>query len=135
MTLLYQPAARSVVICDFHGLNVPEMVKKREVVVLAKNKNPRLVMIVPLSTTAPQKIEPFHFQLSQNPRPNSLPTTVWAKADMVYTLSIDRMELHEVRSRRSVKKLKIQISPSDFEGICKAVAYALNLRHNSPVSS
>jgi uncharacterized protein YifN (PemK superfamily) len=121
--------------CDFHGLNVPEMVKKREVVIVSRNKNPRLVTVVPLSTTAPQRLEPFHFELSKNPRPNSPSVRVWAKADMLYTLSIDRMEMHEVRSRRNTQKLKIQVSEQDFEGIRKAVVYALNLRHNSIVSS
>lgn len=135
MALKYQPSPRSVVMCDFHGLNVPEMVKLREVVVLSRNKNPKLVTVVPISTTAPQKIEPYHFELSQNTRPNSQPVRVWVKADMVYTLSIERMELYQTKSRRQVRKLKVQVSQADFEGIRGAVAYALNLRHNPVVSS
>ena len=57
MTLNYQPKIKSVVMCDFAGLNPPEMVKVRPVVVLTKHRhNSQLVTIIPLSTTPPTVI-------------------------------------------------------------------------------
>jgi len=64
MPLKFQPKAGSVVICDFHGFVVPEMVKKRPVVIIAKHKhNSQLVTVVPLSTTQPKPVAPYHHKL------------------------------------------------------------------------
>jgi uncharacterized protein YifN (PemK superfamily) len=56
--------------CDFKGYVVPEMVKIRPVVVVARNrKNRKLVTVVPLSTTAPDALEDHHHELGANPLP------------------------------------------------------------------
>lgn len=49
MPLKFQPRERSVIMCDFRGYEEPEMVKKRPVVVIARNRhNGKLVTVVPL---------------------------------------------------------------------------------------
>jgi uncharacterized protein YifN (PemK superfamily) len=54
MPLRYQPQEGSVLICDFRGYEVPEMIEVRPVVVIRKHRtNSLLVTVVPLSTTAP----------------------------------------------------------------------------------
>lgn len=39
MPLKFQPRERSVIMCDFRGYEEPEMVKKRPVVVIARNRH------------------------------------------------------------------------------------------------
>jgi uncharacterized protein YifN (PemK superfamily) len=46
MPLLYQPRPGQVVMCDFKGYVVPEMVKVRPVVVVARNRKNRWLVTV-----------------------------------------------------------------------------------------
>lgn len=53
MPLLYQPKEGSVLMCDFRGYEVPEIIKVRAGIVIRKHRtNKLLVTVVPLSTTA-----------------------------------------------------------------------------------
>lgn len=64
MALKYQPKEATVLMCDFSGFQVPEMIKVRPVVVLRKHsQNRQLVTIVPLSTTAPDHMTGHHVVL------------------------------------------------------------------------
>ena len=50
--LKFQPKANTIVMCDFKGFIVPEMVKNRPALVIKKNnQNAKLVTILPISTT------------------------------------------------------------------------------------
>lgn len=136
MPLLYQPRSGEIVRCDFHGMIEPEMIKKRDVVVLTPNKrNRRLVTIIPLSTTAPTVPQPYHHELSQDPRPGATAMcSVWAKCDMVYTVSLGRLESHYIRTRRGGRQtIRLKLPDRDFTAIRLAVANALNLGDNSTV--
>jgi len=67
MALLYQPKEGSVLICDFRGYEVPEIIKIRPVIVIRKHRtNKLLVTVVPLSTTAPQTVLDHHCQLDSH---------------------------------------------------------------------
>ncbi len=90
--------------CEFpseymHG----EMIKKRPVIVV-NNKidtRPTLVNIVPISMTAPNTVCAHHVDINRMYLPKGLrdqPGARWAKCDMVYTMSIERLEL--VRAHR-----------------------------------
>ena len=115
--------------CRFDGFNEPEMVKTRPVVILAKHKhNSRLVTVVPLSTTAPDKVEGHHHLLSSNPKPGeSKDKQVWAKCDMVSTLSTERLELFSIRTRQGRTTVNAHVSDADFQAIKRAVCVALSL--------
>ncbi len=79
MALTFQPRPGTVVMCDFAGYVVPEMVKVRPVVVIARNrKNRHLVTVVPLSTTVPNNMEDHHHQLRTNPLPGKEAVVCWA---------------------------------------------------------
>lgn len=79
--------------CDFQGYVAPEMVKRRPVVVLARNRrNRQLVTVVPLSTTEPNPLEPYHHLLAQSPLPNAHGVSCWAKCDMVATVALARLD-------------------------------------------
>ena len=106
MPLPFQPKPRTVVYCDFSGFIIPEIVKRRPVVVLrAHKRNARLVAVVPLSTTPPVRVEEHHCRLSQNPLPDSMRTEVWAKCDMVAVVSTARLDLIRA-GRRNMSKRK-----------------------------
>jgi len=125
MALLYQPRPGDVVMCDFHGYVVPEMVKRRPVVVLARNRqNRQLVTVVPLSTTQPNPLEPYHRQLAQSPLPSARGVTCWAKCDMVATVSLSRLD----RCKAGRGKFVVPALPAaDVAAIRLAVAIALGV--------
>jgi len=129
--LRFQPRPRAVVMCNFSGFVVPEMVKIRPVVVLAKNReNHKLVTVIPLSTTEPHKIESHHHELSVNPLPDNPHVSCWAKCDMVYTVSIDRLDRYRLGANHYVVP---EISIEDFTEIRCGVVSALGLDDNQPV--
>lgn len=128
MPLLYQPKAGSVVMCDFSGNIIPEMVKVRPVVILAKHPvNSKLVTVIPLSTTAPTKMEPHHHQMSENPLPDKTHITCWAKCDMISTVSLDRLDRYKYGKRPNVTYVVPFIDPTDMNAIKACVTSALKL--------
>jgi uncharacterized protein YifN (PemK superfamily) len=111
--------------CDFKGYVVPEMVKIRPVVVVARNrKNRKLVTVVPLSTTAPDALEDHHHELGANPLPGRERITCWAKCDMLATVSVDRLDRYKVGRGQFVTP---SLPQADFDAICRAVVNALGL--------
>lgn len=127
MATLYQPRPGNVVMCDYRGFVVPEMVKVRPVVVIARNRrNRRLVTVVPLSTTEPNSLEDHHHALANNPLPGREAISCWAKCDMLTTVSLGRLDRYKVgRGQYAVPML-----PGDeFAAILRAVAKALDLTH------
>ncbi|MCT8764470.1 type II toxin-antitoxin system PemK/MazF family toxin [Glaesserella parasuis] len=125
MALKYQPKEKAVVMCDFSGFIAPEMVKTRPVVVISKHKkNSELVTIVPLSTTKLEPLEPYHYPMPNNPLPDKSNIQCWAKCDMVYTVSLSRLDRYKLKKREYVVPV---IDDEDFANIKKAVAKALKL--------
>jgi uncharacterized protein YifN (PemK superfamily) len=130
--LTWQPRLKAVVTCDYTGFVEPEMVKVRSVVVLSKSKtNGRLITVVPLSTTPPDKVLPCHHKLSRNPHPDENPELeVWAKCDMVYTVSLSRVNYYKTKPRRGGRATyhsTLMTSPEDFQAIQRGTRYALGL--------
>ena len=127
MPLKYQPKEASILICDFSGFVPPEMVKKRPVVILRKHPhNSSLVTVVPLSTTAPTRVGAHHVEL-----PCYIPGEAeicWAKCDMIYTLSIERLDRCKVRSRQGGREYKVfTMTPEHFDAVKTAVLAGLGL--------
>lgn len=127
MTMLYQPRPGNVVMCDYRGFVVPEMVKVRPVVVIARNRrNRRLVTVAPLSTTEPDRLEDHHHALARNPLPGRERISCWAKCDMLTTVSLGRLDRYKVgRGQYAVPMLPA----ADFVAIRRAVAKTLDLTH------
>ncbi|MGH9958192.1 MAG: type II toxin-antitoxin system PemK/MazF family toxin [Pyrinomonadaceae bacterium] len=67
MPIIFHPKAGAVLMCDFNGFRKPEMIKTRPVVIVSPNHLNRhgLYSVVPLSTTAPNRIEPYHYKLEK----------------------------------------------------------------------
>jgi uncharacterized protein YifN (PemK superfamily) len=127
MAMLSQPRPGNVVICDYRGFVVPEMIKVRPAVVIARNrKNRRLVTVVPLSTTEPDALEDHHHPLTKNPLPGREAISCWAKCDMLTTVSLGRLDRYKIgRGQYAVPMLPAD----DFAAIRRAVAKALDLTH------
>lgn len=116
-----------VLMCDFAGYRVPEIVKVRPVVVISPNHLPRpgLATIVPLSTTAPDPVQSYHYKLIGSPFPHD-PAEVWAKCDLVASVCFDRLDrvkvargtyqifhvsMEQVRQMRRCAALSLGIDP------------------------
>lgn len=130
MGLPFQPRVGSVVRCDFRGMIEPEMVKMRDVVVISKHPhNPMLVTVVPLSATQPLRQEVYHYALPKDPRPDGDSAhPIWAKCDMLYTVSIERLTMHHTRTRRGGRQtVSVKLSLEDMVAIRRCVAAALGL--------
>jgi uncharacterized protein YifN (PemK superfamily) len=116
--------------CRFDGLVPPEMIKRREVVILSKNpNNSKLVTVVPLSTTQPLAISRSHVQIESNHLGNTIEhQKIWAKCDMIYTLSVSRLDFSYRKSRRKGRQaLKYRLDETEMVAIKRAVAYSLML--------
>ena len=93
----FYPKTGHILICNFDkGFVPPEMVKRRPIVVISRTEthSRRLCTVVPLSTTIPKTIKPWHVALKiDSVSSNSEIETIWAKCDMIYTVSFDRLEI------------------------------------------
>ena len=123
--LNWHPHARTVLMCNFKGFIVPEITKRRPVVVITPRLQYRanLCTIVPLSTTPPQHPQPFHVRLSANPHPNEpdeLP--VWAKCDLIANVSMQRLDRFQVGYRRFMAP---KIPEDDLRNIRNGVLHGL----------
>lgn len=94
--LPYHPKQGEVLRCDYGGLVPPEMDKLRWVVCISpKFINRRdLCTVVPLSTTAPANPQAYHVLLDRDPDPKPSGDPVWAKCDMVMTVSFARLSAY-----------------------------------------
>lgn len=113
---------------DFQGMEAPEMIKTRPVVVLRRSsQNSALVAVIPLSTTRPQPMLSHHVEL-MSPIPSS-PKLCWAKCDMVYTLAIARLDRFKVNNRQTGKReyVAIPLAAELFAAIQNGVRSALGL--------
>lgn len=129
MALLFHPKPGNVLICDFKGYLAPEMIKRRPVVVVspAHLHRPGLLAVVPLSTTAPNPIEPYHYRLKGNPVPGSDALETWAKCDMLATVCIARLD----RFKLDRGKYEIgYVSMEQVRAIRHAVALSIGLDVN-----
>jgi uncharacterized protein YifN (PemK superfamily) len=136
MPIRFPLKARSLVLCDFDrgGFRAPEMVKKRPVVVMAgrlPHRN-RLHTIVPLSGTPPPFDEClYQSRLEIDPLPAPYDEAIWwAKADMITTVSFDRLDLFRSARDPSGKRkyyTNLKVTEDQLKEIQRAVLCSLGL--------
>ena len=133
MALQFHPEQGTIVICDFTGFVSPEMVKRRPAIIVSPRLRRRegLCTIVPLSTTPPEPVAPYHFKLHVAP-PLPAPYNAnyhWVKADMLYTVSFNRLNLPFLGKDSSGKrKYDVRIiDPADLIKIQDCMMHALGL--------
>ena len=138
MPLQYHPTPGTIVICDFKGFVLPEMVKRRPAVVVSPRFRERtdLCTIVPLSTTEPTKVMPYHHRLYLNPNlPQPYDAMIqWVKADMFATVSFQRLNLPFKRKDDGGKReydIRI-IDNVDLQKVRECMLHALGLSYLTP---
>ncbi|WP_281349387.1 type II toxin-antitoxin system PemK/MazF family toxin [Nitratireductor arenosus] len=105
--------------CDFNtGFRVPEMVKRRPVVVISPKikARPRLCTVVALSTEKPDPIMAYHCRIDLQP---ALPKPwqskgVWVKGDMVNAVAFHRLDLIRL-GKDSTGRRKYLLEPLNTE--------------------
>jgi|CXWL01.1.fsa_nt_gi uncharacterized protein YifN (PemK superfamily) len=96
MAINYHPATGAILVCDFGMLRTPEITKRRPVIVISPNIKNRdnLCTVIPLSTTTPERLMPYHHKLFFDPllpEPYTNPYS-WVLGDMIYTVSFERLK-------------------------------------------
>lgn len=110
MALQHHPPLGCIVMANFdHAFKAPEMVKPRLAVVISPPIQSRfgLCTIVPLSTTAPEQVMPYHAKLVI---PFQLPPKWgnrerWIKGDMVYAAGFHRIDLLRLGKDRTGQRV------------------------------
>ena len=126
---IHYPRSREVLGCDFKGLDKPEMIKRRPVIVLSYSRaRPGLAIVVPLSTTAPTPPRSWHHQLRATSQWDHHER--WVKGDMIYTMSLSRLFPWYVGLDSNGRRIflhNFRIDESDFAATKKAVLSALKI--------
>lgn len=136
MALQYHPEIGTIVICDFSGGFVPpEMVKRRPAIVVSPPHRTRnnLCTIIPLSTTAPLTVMPYHYEWHVKiplPAPYNS-SSHWVKADMFATVSFSRLTLpHKGRNTLGKRNYIIKkVSDAELLKIRECMLYAVGLQY------
>lgn len=99
MPIRYAVPPGTLLLCDYAlgGFVPPEMVKRRPAIVVSPRLPHRdgLCSVVPLSTTPPTRSVGYVVELALDP-PLPVPfdsPIMWAKCDMIATVSFDRLDL------------------------------------------
>lgn len=130
MALQYQPHPGTLWMCNFDtGFEPPEMVKVRPVVVISPQplSTTGLCTVVPLSTTPPNPVQPFHHRMERDSLPAGKlqQSETWAKCDMLSTISLQR--LRRATKRRPGVAATFRVLETDFDAIRNCVKIALGL--------
>jgi len=127
MALTIHPKAGMIVVCDFSGYMIPEIVKVRPVVIISPNhiSRPGLCTVVPLSTTPPNPIQPYHYKLIGSPFPHD-PTDVWAKCDLVASVSFARLDRVKI-ARGTYNVFYVSMEQVREIRICSALSIGVDI--------
>ncbi len=133
MPIAYHPKQGCIVRVSFdEAFKKPEMVKPRLCIVVSKpiQSRPNLCTIIPLSTTDPDKIMPYHYKLTI---PFKLPDrwtskTCWAKCDMIYSAGFHRIDLLRLGKEDGRRVYQTECIPEEsFKGLQRAMLHGLSL--------
>ncbi|WP_366941840.1 type II toxin-antitoxin system PemK/MazF family toxin [Asticcacaulis sp.] len=134
MALSYHPKRGTIVCVDFDkGFREPEMVKRRLCVVLSPPIESRvgLCTVVPLSTSAPNPSQSYHYELDipfQLPEPWGN-ITRWVKGDMICAVGFHRMDLLRLGKDANGKRIYQlnRLSGVHMAAISNCVLHSLGL--------
>jgi mRNA interferase MazF len=133
MTITNHPCPGTIVRVDLsEGFRKPEMVKRRPCVILSPRLPGRdmLCTIVPLSTSKPNVIKPYHMQIAFNPLlpyPYDAPI-MWLKGDIVLTVAFHRLRLLFSHREGGQRVYDARVLEADiFEQIRQCVRAGLGL--------
>ena len=133
MPIKFHPQYGSIVCVSFEpGFKAPEMVKRRLCIVLSRAMGGRdqLVTVVPLSTTRPTHVKPFHMPLTI---PFKLPEKWsaierWVKGDMIYSVGFHRVELLRLEKATTGRHYQTACLPDDdLRSVQRCVLHGLGM--------
>jgi len=137
MAIQFHPKAGTILVCDFRdGFRPPEMVKRRPAVVISPpiSARPGLCTVVPISTEPPGRVMAYHVELRELALPPPFEAGPnWVKADMIYALSFERLDLFRAGRRPDGKRSynHVQLSAADFLAVQRAVLASLTRKPES----
>lgn len=122
----FHPKKGTVLICDFRGNEVPEITKKRPVVVITPRLPHRenLATIIPLSTTPPLYDVPYVVKLTGYYGNDPQRPQQYAKCDLVCSVSFRRLDRIKVGYRKYIAPELIE---EDFNAVIQGLKKALSL--------
>ncbi len=129
MPIAFHPHPGTILICDFStGFQPPEMVKVRPVVVLSpRRRTSDLVTVVPLSSTEPTPLLPWHVEMPSGAYPPAR-GAMWAKCDVVATVARARLDRVRARGPQGQRTYSVpMLPPAAFAAVQVAVKAALGL--------
>lgn len=128
MPIQHNPRPGDLLQCDFtYRANPrdPEMDKARPIIVVARPTN-GLCIVVPLSTSRPRDVKPWHREMDHSRWPKNLWNPCWAKCDVILTVADWRLDRYfRVDQYGNRKYLPFSASKEDFEAIREGVRAAL----------
>lgn len=132
MAIRFHPEMGAVVICDFTSFVSPEMTKRRPAIVISPRFRERaeLCTVVPLSTTPPPVVMPYHYKIFIDPiLPEPYDSEFhWVKADMVYSVSFARLYLPNKKDEQGKRIYDVRvISDGDLVEVQKCVLNGIGL--------
>jgi len=119
----FHPRKGEVLICDFTGNIVPEIVKRRPVLVITPRLPNRygLVTVVPLSSSPPIEEVPYVVRLSKNYVSRD-DCPLYAKCDLVCSVALKRLDRLKSGYRKFASP---KVDDTDLEAVLKGVKCAL----------
>lgn len=126
MAISFHPKAGMILVCDFSGYVVPEIVKTRPVVIVSPDHlvRPGLCTVVPLSTTPPSPIRPYHYKFLNNPLQHES-EEVWAKCDLIASVSVHRLDRVKV-ARGTYRVFHVSTDQLKRIRVCAAISLGLD---------
>lgn len=125
MALPYLPHQGAILVCDFDDSAVgAEMIKRRPVVVVSRHDAHRsqLCCVVALSTTPPEQVKPWHHHMPHLKITGwEAEDGVWAKCDMLSTVSLQRLNKPYVKLRSGRKYITHSLALVDTAAILKCI--------------
>lgn len=136
MALKFPVKPRTILLCDYSlgGFRAPEMVKRRPAVVIAGAlpRRNNLHTVVPLSGTESDPRNLYHCQIElSEPLPAPFDEAVWwVKADMIATVSLERLDLFRTERDQYGKRkylTHLKVSEDQFGQILDSIRHALGI--------
>lgn len=130
-TLPYHPRRGEILICDFDDVaRGAEMIKRRPVVVVSRHEthHRQLCTVVPLSTTSPDVPRSWHHAMPHLSVIGWIAKApMWAKCDMVTTVSFERLRKPYKKSRQGRHYVTHALHEDDLNAVLAGLRSYLGL--------
>ena len=126
MAINFHPKPGMVLICNYSGFMLPEMVKIRPVIIVSPYQlnNKGLCTVVPISTSPPEPIEHHHYKLPAGKyKFLHLTKDCWVKCDMIGRVSLKRLD----RIRVGKDFVAPNITRDDLFEIRKGIKFTIDI--------